>query len=447
MPINAVAAILNNFVPSTYYIPLLTAVGGIYAARVLAQGRKTTRERDLHGRIILITGAFTPLGLQLVQSLAERGAHVIALSPEPITSPRVDLLVDALRGATKNEKIFAEQCDLESATSVREFCTRFLTGNETRLDAIVFTHEYHHVGALFSKPSEADDARRHAMAMATFLIITLLLPVFLVAPSERDIRIVNVCNPFYAAAVPGFSASVTRAPSSSSVFYKEGLRSLRAVLLTRHLQRVLDALPNRTQAPQTEGTQEAIPVVSASAQKSNIVAVTVSPGFSRMDTVTPLLGPDVSNVRFVLYLLFYPLIYLLSKASGAAVQTVLHALFLPTPFKAIATSSSAPRRTTDSDPDSMPEEVLKPGALYRECAVVRLPIPHIPIQVEAKGTKSAKGKEKEDIGEPMPMPDDGEMGGLGVGTAVWESFEAELKEWDPTSTPDTKDSSDQSVNK
>jgi len=37
-----------------------------------------------------------------------------------------------------------------------------------------------------------------------FLLTTLLLPALLVAPVERDIRIINIVNPFYAAAAPAF---------------------------------------------------------------------------------------------------------------------------------------------------------------------------------------------------------------------------------------------------
>jgi hypothetical protein len=52
------------------------------------------------------------------------------------------------------------------------------------------------------------------------------------------------------------------------------------------------------------------------------------------------------------------------QSTISAVQSVLHVLFLPTPFK------STPRQGTDA-----PEEVLKAGSLYRECAVVNLRIP------------------------------------------------------------------------
>jgi NAD(P)-dependent dehydrogenase (short-subunit alcohol dehydrogenase family) len=245
-----------------------------------------------------------------VQALAERGAHIIALAPEPITSPRIDLIVDALRARTNNAQIFAEHCDLTSPRAVREFCTKFLTGQDTRIDALVFAHEYAHVGAFLPRPTtedmDEDERRRTDGALTSFLMITLLLPVLLVAPTERDIRVVSIVNPFYAAAAPSFTPDAAfNSPASASVFLREGRRALRTAVLMRHLQRVLDALPNRAQAPATDAAQATVPVVPGEQQRSNIVAVAVSPGASRSDTVARVLGavsdaPRASRFGFLL---------------------------------------------------------------------------------------------------------------------------------------------------
>lgn len=229
-----------------------------------------------------------------MEGLAQRGAHIIALTPLPIEAPEVVLVIEALRETTKNENIFAEQCDLLSTESTRAFCTKFLTGNEHRLDAIVFTHEYEHIGPLFASKEEklACEERRAAASVSTFLMMTLLLPALLVAPAERDIRIINVVNPFYAAAVPQFP---TPPSAKGSQFLREGYRALRNVVLTRHLQRVLDALPH---APAPNPDSAAAPAASSKVQKSNIVAVSVSPGFSRRDTVAPLLRAKLRSSEF-----------------------------------------------------------------------------------------------------------------------------------------------------
>ena len=243
-----------------------------------------------------------------MHNLAQRGAHIIALSPDPIDSPKVTILVSLLRSTTSNEKIFAEQCDLSSPSSVRSFCTRFLTSQDQRLDAIVFAHEHRHIGIpgfLITRNEPLEEKERETGSLATFLITTLLLPALLVAPPERDIRIVNVVNPFYAAAAsipfrPSFSTS---SPSSSPItspvepkpkpiFLQEGIRSLRTIIFARHLQRILDALPSAAQVPKTQEGSRAVPVVNSKLQKSNIVAVSVSPGIGRVDTVSRILNAD-----------------------------------------------------------------------------------------------------------------------------------------------------------
>ena len=105
-------------------------------------------------------------------------------------------------------------------------------------------------------------------------------------------------------------------------------------------------------------------------------------------------------------MVLYPLLWLLAKSPTAALQSVLHVLFLPTPFKralaqvtaATDPSSQTPKPKQDID-DSMPEEVLKPGALYRECSIVTLQLPPLPEDfVKAKEEEEKKRQEKEEWG-------------------------------------------------
>jgi hypothetical protein len=234
-----------------------------------------------------------------------------------------------MRAATKNEHIFAEHVDLSSPASVRAFCTRFLTEGDQRLDGIVFAHEYAGVGSIF-KSTAVHEERREAAALATFFMITLLLPALLVAPVERDIRIVNVVNPFYAAGVPTFTADIAASmnPSPANkrpLLLGEGHRSLRTIVLTRHLQRILNALPNRaptldskmpggvapegvaTPTPASVNSEKDVDDKTKSKFPSNIVAVSVAPGMSRSETIRMALGaasdtdtPGYSMLGFIL---------------------------------------------------------------------------------------------------------------------------------------------------
>ncbi|KIK93917.1 hypothetical protein PAXRUDRAFT_485761 [Paxillus rubicundulus Ve08.2h10] len=424
MVLKMLGVVVNTLLPSKYYVHAVVSLIAIVVVHAFSQGRATNRERDMHARVVLVTGAFTPLGLTLVQNLAERGAHVIALSPKPIDHPEVEILIELLRSTTKNEQIYAEACDLSSPASVRSFCTRFLTGKETRLDAIIFTHEYQPIGSLLSRHDPAELAKqRRESSLATFLIIALLLPLLLVAPVGRDIRIINVVNPFYAAASRTYS--ITEAPPPTSpLLGQEGRRSLEMIIFTRHLQRVLDALPSGGQIPKTD--EATIPVISEKVQKSNIVAVSVCPGISRADTVAAFL--DVNSAQgqrsmlgIILYVLLHPFLRLLTKSQPSAVQSILHVLFLPTPFK----SSQPPAKRPSNG--NAPEEVLKAGALYRECAVVNVRIP--------TPDDTPSGRNSEDKSDET-MPDDRELGGVHLGQSVWECFEVALKEWDKTAPSD-----------
>jgi len=59
MVLKILYAVGTVILPSEYYYThLVVAVIGIVTVYAFAQGRKTSRERDLHGRTILITAAF-----------------------------------------------------------------------------------------------------------------------------------------------------------------------------------------------------------------------------------------------------------------------------------------------------------------------------------------------------------------------------------------------------
>lgn len=135
--------------------------------------------------------------------------------------------------------------------------------------------------------------------------------------------------------------------------------------------------------------------------------------------------------------MFNPLIRILTKSPASALESVLHALFLPTPFK-LAQSDAVERENTNEDgtagqrrtPDEI--EVLKPGALYAECAVVPLRVPPAPAPPSTDGADNDKPKEKDGKEEE----DDGELGGVGLGQAVWEEYEVLLKEWEKSAKED-----------
>ncbi|QRW25520.1 cutinase [Rhizoctonia solani] len=405
-------------------------------------------------------GAFTPLGLTLMQELAQRGAQIIALTPS-LADPTIEGFVSAIREVTSNALIYAEECDITSPTSIRAFCKQFLaitpTGPSTnmpgvpkdppRLDALILAHEYTHIGAGWgvNKSLRAvEENIRLEGGLASFLLITLLLPCLIRAPNDRDIRIINVVNPLYAASVPTYVPPTplpkpsemkdgTPAPPQppaenitvpelaeskgsfraqleklalASVSSLEGHRSLRSILLVRHLQRVLDALASQSNKP-VLGTNKEAEVISVKKQAtSNITAVTVAPGFSRVQTVGPYLrarkeSVGFSTIGFYLYVLIYPGICLFAKHSLGAAQTVLYTLFAPTLRTRI--SEPSPKSKDDTRDDAKPEFIprIQGGLLYRECA---------PTQLPGRGVALFETE--------------------GIGRAVWEELERGVEVWE-----------------
>lgn len=143
------------------------------------------------------------------------------------------------------------------------------------------------------------------------------------------------------------------------------------------------------------------------------------------------------------YLILQPLLRILTKSPYYAVQSILHVLFLPTPFKrAPIAYSQNPERTDITDSEG-PVEVLKPGAFYSNCAVVPLNIPNDPKLMKSKPTDQ-QGKEKDGNKDEIILEDDGEMGGEALGRSVWESYEVQLKTWEDSENEQADESTETS---
>jgi hypothetical protein len=137
------------------------------------------------------------------------------------------------------------------------------------------------------------------------------------------------------------------------------------------------------------------------------------------------------------YVLLQPILRILTKSPTSSIQTILHALFLPTPFKILANDTPTEKASgevgvVDKSVTALPEEILKPGALYSNCGVLNLMIPSS-LQTEEEGSEdekpTGKRKDRAEQGE-LELPDDGELGGEKLGRRIWEYFEDELKKWD-----------------
>lgn len=59
MVLDIAYAAISAVLPSQYWLRVGAALVVLYAFRAFAQGRKTTRERDLHAKVVLLTVAYS----------------------------------------------------------------------------------------------------------------------------------------------------------------------------------------------------------------------------------------------------------------------------------------------------------------------------------------------------------------------------------------------------
>ncbi len=62
-------------------------VGAIALTKWYTSGASCTAERDMHGRVVLITGGTSGIGAVVALDLAARGAQVVLLTRQPPSDP------------------------------------------------------------------------------------------------------------------------------------------------------------------------------------------------------------------------------------------------------------------------------------------------------------------------------------------------------------------------
>ncbi|MEO1483559.1 MAG: oxidoreductase [Myxococcota bacterium] len=93
-----------------------------------SSGDEVMADVDVTGKVAIVTGGYSGIGLETVRSLAKKGAKVIV----PVRSP--DKAKEALAGITGN--VHTEALDLADLTSVRSFVDAFNSGF-SRLDLLI----------------------------------------------------------------------------------------------------------------------------------------------------------------------------------------------------------------------------------------------------------------------------------------------------------------------
>jgi NAD(P)-dependent dehydrogenase (short-subunit alcohol dehydrogenase family) len=196
MPLPFIADVLWQGVPgipSGWTILKVTlAITIVSLIKWYSMGASNTSERQMHGKIIMITGGTSGIGAATALSLAERGAQLVLLVHQ---SPKDIFLVEYiedLRERSGNELIYAEQVDLSSLYSIRQFATKWIdNAPPRRLDMIILC------GSTLTPPGKprvmTDEGIEETWMvnyLANFHLLSILSPAIRAQPPDRDIRII-----------------------------------------------------------------------------------------------------------------------------------------------------------------------------------------------------------------------------------------------------------------
>ncbi|WFD06478.1 hypothetical protein MVES1_001823 [Malassezia vespertilionis] len=406
-----------------------------------ARVRVTAGLNSQGGRVVLIaTGALTPMGLVTMASLAHQGAHIIALVPA-IQAPNVVQLIDLLRESTRSENIFAEECDMSDLISISAFAAQWSRGTQQQTSApgtatglpnvtapgvkdreALFPHEIpkaHRLDTILFLPHDAvtykvgarlrgscnktaHDANTSAECtyvmnvLAPFHLINSMLPSLLLMPPNRDVRIVSMISPWYAAGLPELDAVVQPiGESNTRPVYQPwtywGSNTLHWIVLAKELQRRVNLLAEADTRPRTKlpglEVEDTITVQGGTigeqrAQPSHISSLLVCPGFERDSQLSVFFGTVLpfhahrlhSLLLHLVWLLLFSFFWLFGKSASRGADAAL--------WGATARLSAPLQRLGKANDDKLAPEHseaqwggLQPGQLYREGRIVCPPIP------------------------------------------------------------------------
>ncbi|CEQ39401.1 SPOSA6832_00917, partial [Sporobolomyces salmonicolor] len=385
--------------------------GGLPAAvlvvRSWAKGYVCREDRNLAGKTFILTGCFSGTGLSVLQSLADRGAQIIALHPSPTSASVVQLLM-LVRSVSSNERIYVEECDLSSISSIKTFVQSWqrdaksgmVQDIEARVDGIVFCEGDgageegmgYGVGVRYARQVADVDKleRRHATHLTgRHALVQLLLPTLLrsASTSTSPVRIVNQVSPFYAAVTPStfhpldldYTSSERPYPSKAP-WLAEGQVALASILLWREFQSRIRL------ASSSQPSSTSPPSAAAAPTSSPILALSLCPGLTRSSIRQTLrVSPSHSCFSFAglaLYLLIWPLVWLFAKSAGEAAEGIMGALMGDTEgekqrgrgkkVKGPDGKEEDVEKEADDGKDGIRRMTVKGGAFYREGLEVRI---------------------------------------------------------------------------
>ncbi|KAM3424251.1 hypothetical protein BST61_g11209 [Cercospora zeina] len=198
----ATQALFDGIDSVPFLWPLLKAAPWLFLLWLLKtffQGAKNTSERNMHGKVILVTGGTSGVGEATVRSLAARGAQIVLLTQHALSDPFIVDFIQDLREDTDNQLITAEQVDLSALHSIRTFATKWIdNAPPRRLDMILlFANTITPGKSKIQSTNEGVEVNWQINYLGNFHLLSILSPALRAQPPDRDVRVIfGTCNSY-----------------------------------------------------------------------------------------------------------------------------------------------------------------------------------------------------------------------------------------------------------
>jgi NAD(P)-dependent dehydrogenase (short-subunit alcohol dehydrogenase family) len=288
---------------------VVAVVGTLYAIKAYCSGATNTSERDMHGRVVMVTGGTSGIGAATVRDLAQRGAQLVLLTRTPPSDTFLADFIGELRASTGNQMIYAEQVDLSSLHSIRKFATKWVDNAPARrLDMLVLcANTLTPPGKKRTETTEGIEETWMVNYLANFHLLGILSPALRAQPFDRDVRIIiPTCSAYISS--PRLVDGLDDRRWSPSTAYARSKLAL--MVFGQAYQKHLDAYKRPDQLPMTARVLFVDPGLAR------------TPGMRRWLTRGSILG-------LFIYLVGYFLPWLFLKSPEMAAQTILYAALEP----------------------------------------------------------------------------------------------------------------------
>lgn len=264
------------------------------------------------------------MGEAVVRGLASRGAQIVLLTQHSLGDPFIVEYIDDLRSDTGNELITAEQVDLASLHSVRQFATKWIDNSPPRrLDMVVLcANTLTPTSGDIQSTSEGIELNWQINYLANFHLLSILSPALRAQPPDRDVRVLfGTCSSY----LGGDLLHITQPASMKS-------RANGKPTTPKALQEPTKFSPGNAYAT----SKLALTTFAVAFQKHlsafkrpdnvpmNTKVMLVDPGFCRTPGTRRWLTWG-SLFGLLVYLIFYPLWWIVLKSPTMGAESFLYA--------------------------------------------------------------------------------------------------------------------------